>query len=707
MTRGSIVKNCFITLSAAAGIAALAVGAASVAAQSTAQPTEWKYWGGDAAQTHFSPLTQITPGNVAQLKPVWVYNPGTTGRGWENTPLLVDGRLYVSDPTGDIVALDPINGDPIWRWKSPMRVSRVRGLAYWAGDGTMKPRILAARGGRILGFDLKTGVPVTDWPDGGFNLGFPGADGTISSGGTNSSPNLVYKNMIISATGGFQAGSQGGVRAFDLRNGKLLWHTRLVPAAGEPGSDSWGRDINQIGGGGSWGIVSVDERTGTIFVPTDSPGPDYVGIWRPGDNKWADSTVAIDAETGKIKWAFQTHHHDLFDWDSMAAPSFTEITRNGQRVPVVVQTTKLGMMWIYDARTGEPIHGFEERPVAQSLVPNEKSSPTQPFTIGPPPLGRMGVTRDTLSKLSPEANATCMEQWDRLKMQNAGPFTPPFPTGTTIFLPGSSGAINWGGATINPDLGYAFTNVTNIPVYNTLVQGPPPAGAGRGQGAGRAGGAGGAGGAGRGGGGGEGEGAEGGGGGGRGGGGGGGGAANMDNQGWRTEGNFTRFADKFGRPCIDGRHGELFAIELATGKIAWRVPLGTLEDEYGAPGRESGATNIGPSLATRSGLLFIGATSDERFRAFDAKSGKLLWETRMSASGVAGPMTYIGRDGRQYVVIAAGGPGTAAYRTNPQWGYRQLMVAFAIPRPGERVLDIVTPYPRRMPIGPEETWTPQ
>lgn len=700
-------------------IAALALGALASAgvallAQSTARATEWPVWGGDPAQTHFSPLAQITPANVAQLKPVWIYNPGTTGRGWENTPLLIDGTLYVSDPTGDIVALDPTNGDPVWRWKSPQRVPRVRGLAYWAGDGRMPARLLATRSGRVLGFDLKTGVPVTDWPSGGFNLGFPAADGSISAGGTNSSPPLIYKNMIVTATGSFLPGSGGGVRAFDLRTGKLLWHTRLVPAAGEAGADSWGRDVNQIAGGGSWGILSVDERTGTIFVPTDSPGPDYVGIWRPGDNKWADSTVALDAETGKIKWAFQTHHHDIFDWDSMAAPTVTEITRNGQRTPVVVQTTKLGMMWIFDARTGQPVHGFEERAVARTQVPNEKSSPTQPFTIAPPPLGRMSITRDTLSKLSPEANATCLEQWDRLQMQNAGPFTPAFPNGTTVFLPGSSGAVNWGGVSINPDLGYAFTNVTNIPVYSTLVQGGAPD-AGRAGRGGRAAGPStqlGAGpstplaarGGGRGAGGDGGDAEEGGGpatppGAGRG--------ANVDNEGWRTVGNFTRFADKFGRPCIDGRHGELVAVELSTGKIAWRVPLGTLEDEYGAAGRESGATNIGPSLATRSGLIFIGATADERFRAFDARTGKMLWETRMSASGVAGPMTYVGRDGRQYVVIAAGGPGTAAYLTNPQWGYRQLLIAFAIPRPGERTLDIVTPYPKRMPVGPQEVWTPQ
>jgi quinoprotein glucose dehydrogenase len=327
-----------------------------------------------------------------------------------------------------------------------------------------------------------------------------------------------------------------------------------------------------------------------------------------------------------------------------------------------VQTTKLGMMWIFDAGTGEPIHGFEERPVAQSLVPNERSSPTQPFTIGPPPLGKMSVTRDEITTIDPESTAECQAQWDELQMQNAGPFTPAYPEGTTVFLPGSSGAINWGGATVNPDTGYAFTNVTNIPVYNSMVRnGAPPRFGG----------------------------------------------GNFDNQGWSTEGNFTRWADRFGRPCIEPPHGELVAVNLATGAIAWRVPLGTLEDDYGAAGKDTGATNIGPSIATRSGLLFIGATADERFRAFDQQTGELLWQARMNAAGVAGPLTYMGRDGRQYVVIAAGGPGTAAYRTEPQWGYRQLLVAFAIPRPGEQPIDIVTPYPRRLPVGPEERWTPQ
>ena len=263
-----------------------------------------------------------------------------------------------------------------------------------------------------------------------------------------------------------------------------------------------------------------------------------------------------------------------------------------------------------------------------------------------------------------------------------------------MFLPGSSGAINWGGATVNPDTGMAFTNVTNIPVFNALRQNT---GGGRPAAVRVA------------------------------------AAAVVDavavaemkrvaavavapaeaaERPSTTRAGPPRATSRAGPTSLAGRvfrarTASWWGSTLRPARSAWRVPLGTLEDDYGSVGKDVGATNIGPSVATRSGLLFIGATADERFRAFDQRTGRKLWEAKMSASGVAGPMTYLGRDGRQYVVIAAGGPGTAAYRTEPQWGYRQLLVAFAIPRPGERVLDIVTPYPRRMPIGPEETWIPQ
>ncbi len=333
MNRQLIGKALAAGLMASAGIVAFA------AAQPAPHPTEWKYWGGDPGATHFSTLTQITPQNVAQLKPVWIYDPGTFGRGWENTPLLIDGLLYISDAIGgDIVALEPETGKEVWRNKSDNRIPRVRGLTYWDGGGTMKPRIIMLRSGRMYGLDLKTGKPVSDWPEDGINVTLPavtagsaaqaqsnddeapaagrgagragagGGGGGGGGGGTNSSPGLVYSNYIILSNSGSYSsptGTPGDPRAYDLRTGKLVWRTRLIPEPGSPEAASWGGKVGLSGvGGGTWGILSADVKTGTIFLGTDSPGPDYVGIDRPGNNKWADSTLALDAETGKIKWAF-------------------------------------------------------------------------------------------------------------------------------------------------------------------------------------------------------------------------------------------------------------------------------------------------------------------------------------------------------------------------------------------------------------------
>lgn len=651
MNRLMLRAVCAAALAIAAGAATAAPSPVNLAAG-----REWTVWGGTNAQSHFSTLDQITPANVANLKPVWVYDPGTTGRGWQSSPLVIDGIMYMPNPDSDILALEPETGKLLWKWEVPGRgARRMRAVSYWPGDGVMKPRLLYPQGGRLYAIDMKTGQTMTEWGENGSIDITLDRDKFPQGGSSTGSAPVVYKNLVILATSeGFRMGVRpGDPRAYDLRTGKLVWRTRLIPGPNEPGGDSWGPNTQQVAGGGSWGILSVDEATGTVFVPTDSPGPDYIGIWRPGDNKWGNSTVAIDAETGKIKWGFQTHHHDLFDWDSMAAPTVTEITQNGRKVPVVVQTTKLGMMWIFNRDTGEPVFGYEERPVPKTDVPGEISSPTQPFTLKPPPLARMGMTRDDITRIDEESYKECVAEWDRDNLKNAGPFTVPFREGKTVFLPGSSGAINWGGATVNPELGLAFTNVTNIPVMNEIGTGGP-----------------------------------------------------AFNNGLRTIGNFTRFADRFGRPCVKGPHGELIAVNLNTGDIAWRRPLGTLEDDYGPAGKDVGATNIGSSLATRTGLLFIGASADERFRAFDQRTGRVLWETKMSASGVATPITYMGKDGRQYVVIAAGGPGTAAYRTDPQWGYRQLLVAFALPRPGETPIDIVTNYPKRMP-NPGEVWPPQ
>ena len=617
------------------------------------QPTEWKDWGGDAARTHYSPLDQINAANVSSLKPAWVWDGAQLGRSWEITPLLIDGLLYISEnQTGDIIALEPETGKQVWRSRPPVTVGRIdrRGLAYWGGDGTMKPRIVAIWGHVLFGLDLKTGALSADWPATGLDIGLPNpaAGGRIGGGVFAASPPIIYKNLIITtAASGFQPSpaQPADPHANDLRTGKLVWTARLIPGAGEAGGDSWGPDTQSVVGSGAWGILALDEATGTVYVPTDSGNPDYVGIWRPGDNAGSGSTVALDAETGKVKWSFQNIHHDIFDLDTNAAPAPVEITKGGKKIKVVVQATKQAMIWILDTNTGKPIHPYEERPVAQSPIPGEKSSPTQPFTILPPPLLPATVSRDHLSQLSDHANAECRALWDARNLKDVGPFSPPAKDGAWgIMSIGAIGGVDWGGASIDLDHGYAIVNVANMPTMITVTKTE--------------------------------EGVKG-------------------NGDLRSNSGNVRFADNDGRSCNGGRQGELVAVSLSSGKIAWRVPLGSLEEDYGEGARNMGATTIGPTLVTHGGVVFAVA-SDDRFHAYDTRTGKLLWQTKMSASANAGAMTYRGKDGRQYVVIAAGGPGNAR-RPSPRESflYHQTLVAFALPRPGDKPLDIVTPYPRR------------
>jgi glucose dehydrogenase len=634
-----------------AGLAGLGLATAA-SAQST---SEWKDWGGDSARTHYSRLNQITAANVSALKPVWVWDGGQFGRSWEITPLLIDGLLYISEnQTGDIIALEPETGKEVWRQRPPMgvigRIDR-RGLAYWKGDGTMKPRIVVLWGHDMFGFDPKTGAPSTDWPTTGLDIGLPNpaAGGKITGGVFAASPPIITKNLIITtaATGFLPPPAQPSEpHANDLRTGKLVWRAQMIPPAGQPGGDSWGPDTQSVVGSGAWGILGLDEASGTVYVPTDSGSPDYVGIWRPGDNAGTGATVALDAQTGKVKWQFQNLHHDIFDLDTNAAPVPVDITKDGHKTKVIVQTTKQGMIWILDARTGKPVFPYEERPVAQSQIAGEKSSPTQPFTILPPPLLPATVSRDHLSQLSERANAECKALWDANKLHDVTPFSPPVGDGAWgIMSIGAIGGVDWGGASIDLDHHYAITNIANMPTMITVTKTSEGV---------------------------------------------------KNNGGLRSASGNVRFADNEGRSCNGGRQGELVAVDLSTGHIAWRTPLGSLEDEFGEGAKDMGATSIGPTLVTHGGVVFA-AASDDRFHAYDTATGKLLWQTRMAASANAGPMTFMGKDGRQYVVIAVGGPGNARRPSPRETGlYHQTVVGFALPKAGDKPLDIVTPYPKRV-----------
>ena len=634
------------------GLVSLALLSILLMTSAQGQPTEWTDWGGDTARTHYSALSQITAANVSSLKPAWVWDGGQLGRSWEITPLLIGGLLYISEnQSGDIIALEPETGKTVWRTRPPVLAGRLdrRGLAYWGGDGTMKPRIIAIWGHVMFGFDLKTGALSADWSAKGLDIGLPNpaAGGRIGGGVMASSPPIIYKNLIITtAASGFlpPPAQPSDPHANDLRTGKLVWTARLIPGAGEPGGDSWGPETQNVVGSGAWGILGLDETTGTVYVPTDSGSPDYVGIWRPGDNAGTGATIALDAETGKVKWSFQNLHHDIFDLDTNAAPVPVEITKDGRKMKVVVQATKQAMLWILDASTGKPVHPYEERSVAQSQVPGEKSSPTQPFTILPPPLMPATVSRDHLSQLSAQANAECKALWDERKLQDVGPFSVPIKDGAWgIMSIGAIGGVDWGGVSIDLDHGTAITNLANMPTMITVTKTE--------------------------------EGVRG-------------------NGGLRSASGNVRFADNGGRSCNGGRQGELVAVILSSGKVAWRVPLGSLEEEYGEGAKDMGAASIGPTLVTHGGIVFAAAT-DDRLHAYDTRTGKLLWQIRMPASANAGPMTYMGKDGRQYVVVAAGGPGNAR-RPSPRENflYHQTLVAFALPRPGDKPVDILTPYPR-------------
>jgi quinoprotein glucose dehydrogenase len=633
---------------------ALIAIAGGAQAQPQGQPTEWKDWGGSGARLNYSPLSQITAANVADLKPVWVWDSGKFGRTWEIRPLLIDGLLYICESqSGDIVALEPETGKTVWRTKPPVTAGagiNRRSLAYWAGDGTMKPRIIAIWGHIMFGFDLKSGALSSDWPAMGLDIGLPNPaqDGKIGGGVQSNAPPIIYKNLIITmgATGFLPPPAQpADPHANDLRTGKLVWTARVIPGKGEPGGDSWGPETESVVSMGGWGHMALDEASGTVYVPTDSPSPDYVGIWRPGDNAGSGSTVAIDAATGKVKWRFQEQHHGIFDLDTNAAPAPVTVTKDGKRVKVVVQPTKQSMIWILDAATGKPIHPYEERPVAQSRIPGEKSSPTQPFTILPPPLLPATVRRDRLSRISAQANAECKALFDARKLADVGPFSVPAGDGAwALNSIGAIGGMDWGGVSIDPEQGLAFANVSNMPTMITVTRTT---------------------------------------------------AGVKGNGGLYSNVGNVRFHDQGGRSCNGGRQGELVAVNLGSGKIAWRVPLGSLEEEAGEGARDMGAASIGPTLVTRGGLVFA-AASDDRFYAHDARDGRRLWQVKLPASSDAGPMTYTGKDGRQYVVIAAGGPGNA-HRPSPRENalYHQVLIAFALPRAGDPPVDIVGPYPRR------------
>ncbi len=580
------------------------------------QSTEWPSYGHDTGGARFSPLKQITSGNVAKLRRAWTIHTGEMGN-FETTPIVVNNVLYFSTQAQKIVAVEPETGKEIWRYDPRSRLRELRGVSYWPGDKQTAARIVfGTSDGRLIALDAKTGKPSSNFGDNGtVNLRAGVADiwpGTAAYAVT--SPPVIYKDLVIvgpSTQENGSTGPSGDPRAFDARTGKMVWRFHTVPQPGEPGNDTWGPNGWKDRAGPSlWGPMTLDAERGMVFLPVGNPADSFYGADRKGTNLYANSVVALDAATGKLRWYFQLVHHDIFDYDVDAPPALIEVTRGGRKIPAVAETTKMGLLFILDRLTGKPVFGVEERPVPQSDVPGEAAWPTQPFPLKPPPLARMTVTRD-------EVREPCRAQFDELA--HKGPFQP-FGTKISLRFPGTMGGGNWGGVAFDPALGYVFVNTSNLGGTGRMAE--APAGA---------------------------------------------------DVAYRPVGGYTRWVDKDAYPCQEPPWGELSAVNTATGDIAWRVPLGSYD------GKPTGTPNLGGPIATAGGLVFIGATLDAKFRAFDARTGKELWTAELDGAAISVPATYLGRDGKQYVVIAAGGPARFRSIDATKAAGADTLIAFALP----------------------------
>lgn len=630
----------------------LALAAAAAAVSAHAQP-DWMHVGRDQAHTKYSPLDQINTTNVHKLERAWTFHTGDATGFFESTPLVVGDTLFVSAQNG-VFALDPVTGTP--KWKFDARGTTRRGLAYWPGDARTPPTLFIGSGTRLLAIHAATGKLVPSFGEGGF----------IEMGAAMQSPPAVYRDLLIAPQ------TRPVIRAWNARTGALVWTFNLIAQPGDPNHKTWENDAwKTIGGTNTWGYLSVDEERGIVYIPVSIAGSDYVGVERPGDNLYGTSLVAVDIATGRRRWHQQLVHHDIWDYDLGAAPTLFDAVKDGRTIPAVAQITKMGLLFMFDRVTGEPLFGMEERPVPQSTVPGEKTSPTQPFPLKPPPLSRNSLTRAELPRtISPELAAYCERLWEKYRLRDSVPYTPWQLEQDVVVFPGAIGGGNWNGVAYNRKRGLIITNTMTAAMWGHLEEvkpgeerrgrggrgrgaSDPPAGAtppGGRSGAGEAGPP-----AGR-------------------------AAGGGDDNAPTARSPYRKVTPEGGRfweptlryPCNEPPWGELIAVNANTGDIAWRVPLGAFE-ELEKKGLKTGTASLGGAITTAGDLAFIGATIDGYFRAFDVRDGRELWRAKLDAPGHAIPSTYLGRDGKQYVVIPAGGGGFLRSPTS------DALVAFRLP----------------------------
>lgn len=699
---------------------------------SAAAKKEWLVYLGDQASSHYSTLDQINTANVTQLQIAWMYHTGDLAEGdygeIQCNPIIVNGVLYGSSPRTKIFALDAGTGAELWKFdpfadrpEMANTQGRHRGVTYWQDEAGKDKRILFTAGAHLFAVDAMTGKLMTNFGNGGkvqLNAGLDrelGSDGGWDLYVSATTPGVIYEDILILGTRVSEGpiSAPGHVRAFDVRTGAVKWIFHTIPHPGEFGYDTWPEEAwKNAGGANCWAGMSVDHQRGLVFIPTGSAAYDFYGGNRKGQNLFANCLLALKAATGERVWHYQTVHHDLWDRDLPAPPNLITVEREGGKIDAVAQITKSGFVFVFNRETGEPLFPIEEKPYPASDLAGEETWPTQPLPLQPPPFARQVFTAEDVTNTTPEAHEAALARVREVR--SAGQFIPPSKRGTMIF-PGFDGGAEWGGAGFDPKTGILFVNANEMPWILTMIdielarsENPYDKGSvvyalncaschgGQREGdqqkiypA----------------------------------------LTNLQSRKSKDEvlqlivkgkgsmpsndflaaeekhnllaflfeeknaqpldphsrrfrpaeapivpfvsTGYHRFLDHEGYPAIQPPWGTLSAIDLNKGEIVWQVPLGEFAEltKRGIP--QTGTENYGGPVVTAGELIFIGASKDEKFRAFDKTTGKVLWETQLPAGGYATPSTYEFK-GKQYVVIACGGG-----KMNTKSG--DAYVAFALP----------------------------